>query len=164
MCDACGDNPDFKSEPGTPERIAEIHARTDQLIMDHGHQITGVMSDPMFFYTVGRSVMDHPELLITGNLPEAAAAGILNTLASMENDGLIDILALANGEPAKIDGFDAMLKFQRIDPIEAEMFGATRIAGNDWPSVQVIWPDEDGRWPDNPEFSYGPEAQPVHSL
>lgn len=168
MCDTCSDDPRFASKPGTKERMAELDARTHELILEHGHQITGVMPDDEragFFYTVGRSVFDRPELLLTGNLPPRQGMNILNSIAFMENDGKIVIADLADGKPVRLEGFGCDLRFVRVNAYDCEMFGATNLAADlDIEAYQVIWPDAAGRWPEDSDYAYGPEAQPVHAL
>ena len=164
MCDVCSTSSKWKSAPNTPERHAEVDAQTHQFILKYGHQVTGVISDPCFFYTVGRAVFDKPELLLTGDIESNLAMSILNTIADMENKGQIDIASFADGEPVALDPFDCLLRFVTVNPIECEMFGATNISGPDLTAYQVLWPDAQGRWPDDPDFSYGPSAQPVRAV
>jgi hypothetical protein len=168
MCDNCSNDPKFTSKPGTKERMAELDARTHELILEHGHQITGVIPEegkPGFFYTVGRSVFDRPELLLTGNLPSRQAMNILNSIAFMENEDKIVIADLADGEPVRLEGFGCDLRFVPVNAYECEMFGATRLAADpDIEAYQVIWPDAAGLWPEDEDYAYGPDAQPVHAL
>lgn len=162
MCDQCSDDPKWTTPPGTPEGADELARRTRDLITQFGHQVTGVLGDPAFFYTVGRSVYGHAELLLTGNLPAGQAGDILNSVAALENEGTIDILELAEAaQPTQLPGFDCLLRLQRVDPDACEMYGAIQLSGPDVAAVQVVWPDASGRWPEDPDFSYGPGAQPV---
>lgn len=163
MCDACSTSTKFKSAPGTRERMAELDKRTQDRILEFGQEITGVSADPMFYYTSGRSVFDLPELYLTGNLPYNTAGFMLNHLNRLERDGRIDIASLADGQEHWLDGFGCAFKFVEVDAYECEMFGATNIAGPHVPAYQVIWPDAQGRWPEDPEYAYGAGAQPIHA-
>lgn len=170
MCSVCGNdetNDQYESEPGTPERVEEIRQQQLATIMEVGHQIIGIIdTDPGWFYTVGRAVFDQarPELLLTGNLPQRAAMGILNDLAAQDTEGKIDLVALAEaGVPTRVENFDCDLKFVVVDPDVCEMYQAINLAGgaDKMTAIQVVWPDDEGRWPDNPDFAYGPTAEPV---
>lgn len=174
MCDMCGTSDTegkYQSAPNTPERMAEIQEQEKERILEFGHQINGIEADPMFYYTSGRCVFDRPELLLTGNLPPETASYILNTLGDMDSAKVLDLAALASdslalAEPYDFGGapFGCAFKFIRIDPIRAEMFGATNIGGPFIAAIQILWPDAEGRWPDDPDFAYGSDAQPIHSM
>lgn len=170
MCSVCGNdetNDKYESEPGTPERMEEVRKEQLATIMERGHQIIGIIgTEVAWFYTVGRAAFDQarPELLLTGNLPQQAAMHILNDLADQDAEGKINLIALAEaGVPTRVENFDCDLKFTVVDPDVCEMYQAINIAGgaDNMTAVQVIWPDEEGRWPDDPDFAYGPDAEPV---
>ena len=174
MCAVCGDNPGdegrYTSEAGTPERLKEVVEEQRQAIMDHGHQIIGITDvNPGFFYTVGRAAFDpdRPELLLTGNFSNRAAMNMLNDLANQDTAGKINLVELAaTGVPTRVENFNCDLKFLRVDPTKCEMFQAITIAGGEdkMIAIQVVWPDSEGHWPDDPEFLYGPGAQPVGAI
>lgn len=161
MCDTCSSADGYKSAPGSPERIAEIQERTNERILKYGHEVRYIFpndpeDDHCFAYTIGRSVFDQIELLITGNLPATVMQSILNDIAKEDAEGNLNVahLAATRGE-AKIPNFLVPFRFIWADPVASEMTGATTISGEDIPAIQVLWPDQDGHFPDDPEFNYG---------
>jgi hypothetical protein len=48
----------------------------------------------------------------------------------------------------------------RCDPDASEMYGATRLGGEDLEAYQVVWPDKEGHFPDEPEYD-SRYAQPI---
>lgn len=169
MCDACT-NEGFNSPPDSPERMEELRRRTEQRVLQYGHEVVGVYPGPdddprYFYYTVGRSASRRPELLLTGALPPNAAMIILNDIAAQDRAGKIDLVALADlGQPVEIENFDARLKFIWADPEDAEMFQAINYGGpGGIRAIQVLWPDPQGRFPDNPDFDYT-DTQTLHPL
>lgn len=170
MCDNCTprEGSGWTSEPNTRERFAEIREKQVEDIMRVGHQVVFVYPDAGddgagFFYTAGRCVFEKPELLLTGSLEPQAGQEILNAIAQLEDQGKIDIDNLATGNPCQIEGFDSELRFIACDPERAEMNAALELAGEGpMEAYQVIWPDEYGKWPEDPGFYYGPSAQPLY--
>lgn len=172
MCDMCGSgqNEDtFTSAPGTPERAEELRQRTKERIMEHGHEVRYIYggdgpTDVPFFYSVGRSVFERPEILITGGLEVRQGQMILNRIANLDRQGEIDLVEFANhGQPVRVDPFLCDFKFIWCDPAAAEMTGAQVMANDEYvASVQLIWPDAAGRWPDEEGYEYGPDAQPLY--
>lgn len=153
------------------------------IIRDHGHQIISVFGtedhpEPGFAYTVGRCLRGRPELVITGNLSPAAQGHLLNYLAGLEKfSDSFSLLELADDQPQEVIGLTAPIRLRRVDLRTAKMFAITQLSavdgGPDPVCLQVIWPDPDGNWPDDPEsgYFYGQEAvdgvsliQPVHPV
>lgn len=176
MCDVCSTDTKWKTPPNSDARIKEVNALEEQKVLDHGHQLTGVgASDdtPSFTYTFGRSIIDKPELLMIG-LDPMQMGRVLNGICAQEDEGKIDVLALATDEPVTglLGDGDVPVRLRRINAYDAEMFSATNMGGKDVVAVQVIWPDAHGNWPDGPfhpthpthnwHYGNGFEQQPVH--
>lgn len=168
MCDVCGTSGGdrFKTQPGTPERVAEVEADLRQRAKDEGHQVVGVMGDSTSFcYTVGRILVDRPEMLITGRIDPRVAMVILNRLAALEDEGKVDLITLGTGEPVDVPDFPVKLRFVQCDPEASEMNSSINLAiseGKGLIAYQVIWPDNEGHWPEDLEFEAGP--QPIYAL
>lgn len=125
MCDMCGNDPAWKSEPNTDARREEVKQRTTDTIMKYGHQVTAVTAQNPWFYSVGRAVFGRAELLVTGNIPPGAAGTIINDVARRDLDGEIDIVALADGPAVRLGGdFLCELRFVTVDPVACQMFQA----------------------------------------
>lgn len=150
MCDVCGDSDKYATEPGTPERRAEVDRNTYETVLEHGHQIMGIFGDdegPPFFYTVGRGVFGKPELLLTGPLSNEVAGFILNETCRMIDAGELTLNPTGVTEvPANelLAGFPC--RIQPADPRAGEMFAAINMAP-ELDAYQVVWPDLQGVFP-----------------
>ena len=127
--------------------------------IDHGPGWTviavfGTERDPdavPFAYTVGLTAHDHPELVITG-LPAEVAHWLLNDLAGrVHHDGQ----RLQDGQVLDdvIQGYQARLRAgvasEDLHPgMVRAVYGA--FAGS--VLLQLLWPDNRGRFPDQPGY------------
>lgn len=186
MCDMCGGDPGaqvidhsidhpFELEPDTdldcktcgqhisrhPDKMDYLAKREMEMIIKHGHEVRYIFDhegqDPAFSYSIGRSVRDRPELLITGSLPPVMHQYIVNRVAELD-----DATPFSGGEELEevLDGYPVRLVKVR-DLEEAEMYGVTNNFGTDdtW-ALQILWPDEEGRFPGDPQFTFN---QPVYA-
>lgn len=152
LCSECGEHLSVH-----PDKMEFLAKRQMDVIIEHGHQIMNIFGDedPDFSYTVGRTVKDRPELVITGDLHPDQRATILNEVAAWDDEHPL--------EPGLIqpDGFGVALKIVAVDPSEAEMNIAVANFGDDVVALQVIWPDDQSRFPGDPGYAYGDAFQPV---
>lgn len=168
MCDVCGTSGNehqWKSEPGTPERIKEVAEHTDQIILEHGHQVYGIFDDEgnRFYYSVGRCMFEKAEFLLTGPLPQNVATFVINEAARLVDEGKIVLDPNGMVEvPADelLAGFPC--RIVPCDPRTGEMFQALNLDPQ-LAAFQIIWPDKQGHFPDEPEFD-ARFNQPIHSL
>lgn len=139
-----------------------------ETIIEHGHQVIGVFAPGdetgdeddfvPFSYTVGRSMKDRPELLITGPLPIGMQGVILNDLAAYDDEHLLrpgtDLApnTILRGMPVRIVA---------ADPVAAEMNQALHLFGDDITALQMLWPDKHGRLPGDPGFEIPEGVQPT---
>lgn len=132
-------------------------------ILEYGHTVIGVFPTQdapgvPFAYTVGRTLKQRPELLITGALPMQTMQGILNGAAEVDDDAPLEADTLRKD----ILGNDLLVKVVTVDPRAAEMFAAFREFGEEnVTALQIIWPDKNGRFPFEGGYSLPPEAQTV---
>ncbi|MFY1587050.1 DUF4262 domain-containing protein [Micromonospora sp. WMMD734] len=140
--------------------------RQDQIIETTGWAVTHVLptdDDPgttaPFAYTVGLTAHDYPELIAAG-LPPEIAHSLLNDLARRVYD---KAERFAHGQRISdlIAGYDAII----IDgPPTDELLPAMAINryGRDQIRLQqMVWPDQQGRFPWDDGYNFGPQAQPL---
>ncbi|MBG0568236.1 DUF4262 domain-containing protein [Actinoplanes aureus] len=112
-----------------------------------------------FSYTVGLTAHDHPELLVAG-LPAELAHGLLNDLARRVYD---KAARFSHGELIGdvLVGYDAII----VDgPPNDDLHpgAAFAVYGRDKVRLhQLVWPDEQGRFPWETGYGYPPHAQPL---
>lgn len=151
-----------------PDKMQFLKLRETENIEDHGHQVRyifptqeNVDQDPdarPFWYSVGRSVYGRPELFVSGGLPAELGSYIINTVAERDVDSPIaagDLLDEVLG-----DGFQ--IKVVDVDPEAAEMFAALNVSGPEIAAYQLLWPDPNGVYPDDPEYDYSKMPQPMY--
>lgn len=136
-----------------PEEIIQLF-RDD---MDAGgFNVAALVADETgcdWAYSIGlHHCFDHPELLIVGlNAPIAAA--IIEVLGKDISEGL----RLDGGEPVRLDG-GLRLQVREVDPLwlgRGDWFELGRAVmerwGARWPeTLQLVWSDADGRFPERP--------------
>jgi hypothetical protein len=129
----------------------DIHANIRRNIETHGRCVLSVgcgPDTPPFSYTIGNWIKRLPELLVF-RLAPVDALSVLNDLSQQMigrdttfNDG--DVVSLGGAFPVKIvDANDEA----RTD----YTLGANRFYGHqDYQVLQVLVPDKEGRFPDDP--------------
>lgn len=146
--------------------IDDFLRRQDQIIDTTGWAVTHVLptdDDPdttaPFAYTVGLTAHDYPELIAAG-LPPEVAHSLLNDLARRVYD---KAERFAHGQRISdlIAGYDAII----IDgPPTEELLPAMAINryGRDRIRLQqMVWPDQQGRFPWDDGYNFAPQAQPL---
>jgi hypothetical protein len=140
--------------------------RQAEIIDRVGWAVTYVLPTPQdppttvgFAYTVGLTAHDHPELMIAGLTP-AIAHALLNDLAARMHDNaerfthgqrISDLLA----------GYDAIIT---DGTATADLHPGAAFAryGRDRVRLQqIVWPDQDGRFPWEDGYGYPPHVQPL---
>ena len=133
-----------------------LHARelkviedTSALIAQHGWALIGVFpakgdTGAPFTYTVGLTAQFLPELVVYG-LGQQSAGAVLNAVAA----SMVDKGELKPGD--RVDGILAdgrSLAIIDLDPADAADFGMVHnIYGTLLSDRQVVWPDENGKFP-----------------
>lgn len=147
----------------TPKEFAETITAE---ILDQGHrviQIPGTREDPLMHYawsyTVGRFILHGlPEILVTGCIDHMVQYHMIHHAIAfaesgehrLENGYIFPPDTLLTGYPVNvIDADNTRLGFGR------------RVMGDDFPVVQLVWPDECGNFPGDDGYHYPPEGQPV---
>ena len=130
--------------------INELVEKVEDGIARYGWYVIGVVGDTpgeTFFYTVGLTAAEHPELVVSG-LPQQTAHNILTELAIRVVRHGADI----SGELADvIRGLP--VRIVDVSAADVPTNVAFRIYGEERVSAcQVVWPDPDGRFPWEPEF------------
>lgn len=137
-----------------PDKMLFLQEFETANILANGMQVQYIFGDdgPAFCYSEGRSLFGKPELVVYGSLPPQVLQYMVNRVAEIDPREECELDEVLEGYPVKL------VKVRSVR--EAGMFGAARI-NEDAEAFQILWPDAEGRWPDDPEFSYGPEAQPI---
>jgi Domain of unknown function (DUF4262) len=143
-------------EPGRdPERAAYL-SWVAATVGEHGWAISGRHGDdaaPAWAYSVGLWLSCQvPELVLCG-LPVERAAAIINTiggrLADGEDLGPDDVLDDVCSAPLLLRPVEPSWRATGgLLPISDTFYGMVRP-----PYLQVLWPDEDGRFPGEPGFA-----------
>lgn len=110
------------------------------LVLRNGWAVQGVSGRRPFAYTIGLTDCGLPELLVTG-MREAAAATLLNTVAARVLHQELEAeqpLELAAG---------LVLEVLRVDRPQDHLLTATALYGEQVRALQLVWPDEQGRYP-----------------
>lgn len=159
MCDMCSPGNDrWTTPPGTPERMAEIEAHQRETILNEGHQVMGIFGDPTtgapaFFYTAGRALFGKPELLMVGNLNPKVGQFVLNEACRLIDEGEIVLDKHGTVEvPADTLLANFPCRIAPCDPVASSMTAAVRLVNGNLEAYQVIWPDFNGRFPDDPMY------------
>jgi hypothetical protein len=132
------------------------HAR--QVIAKHGWMVQGVFPTEAvpgvpFAYTIGLSAAGLPELVIAG-LPAENAAVILNAAARTH--------LTRQFQPGEVIGDAAQVPLFVIAAPHAEIQQARNLYGDEVSALQLVWPDENGHYPDEPGWTMPPDAQPLY--
>lgn len=134
------------------------------LIIEHGHAVQYVFTDENsapgdvpFFYSVGRTLKDRPEILVTGRLAQESGMHLVNAACRLDDQGQLHVGEVSLGGNFPVRVIEA-------DPLAAQMFAATSAFGaDDVTALQVIWPDKTGRFPDDHGYVHvGRYRQPLY--
>lgn len=129
----------------------------EEVIRQYGFQDVGVMADyeemtPGFNYTVGLTEMNWPEFIIIGLPNDVAHFLITSIIEKYKKEESVPQIGdlIENLSPYT-------LRLGRVtqENIEEYMCQAVYYYGEKnttFEALQIIWPDESGRYPDNPEF------------
>ena len=140
MCAQC-DNPELTYADYLDTVIAPLVRR-------NGWAVQGVGGRQPFAYTVGLSVCGLPELVVTG-LPDARAARLLNEVARR---GLHDELFSGQRVPTSGPHVHVLAVARPHD----HLLTATALYGKAVRALQLVWPDDQGRYP----WQAGAQSQP----
>ncbi|WP_099023634.1 DUF4262 domain-containing protein [Mycolicibacterium palauense] len=148
MCWQC-DHPD-----GTIEEYLDILRST---IRRHGWAVQFVESERRpFAYTIGLHSRGLPELLITGLQPQTSAR-LLNSMAHQIVDDGIDL------QPAMRIDFQGefLLEVVEVEHPDVHLTFAVALCGEQVSAHQLVWTDDNRRWPWDRGWSHGRRRQPV---
>lgn len=150
------------------ERIGEFLASVAERVREHGWIVQGVVGEEpseTFGYTVGLHAKGLPELWIGTLNPTTQGADVLNDIAAAAVGGLPLEVGLVGRTAA-----DWQMPLRLVGPVDLDDAGVNvakvfaREDSNDEPLqvLQVLWPDADGRFPD--EDGYDHDAFPQRVL
>lgn len=132
-------------------------------IEEHGWMVQAVMGLPdqpdvlSFCYTAGLALKGLPELYLIG-LPIELGGAILNETAQQMVDTTVPV---TNGQVLDLAYSTQFRVHGPIDAGQAEMFLAKRINEGSFVAMQVMWPDTEGRFPDEEGYDMDNYPQQV---
>ena len=125
--------------------IANVIAKHKRIVM----AIPGNKKNPSFFYTIGNQEKNIPELLLLGNFEPDSITAALNALSDLlvERGKPFDEGELINlGGEHSVAVWNTQPKVHHEYTVQAGQF----YGNEDYEVQQVVIPDKNGRWPDNP--------------
>lgn len=150
-------------EGPTRRQLDDYLERVAEIIEKHGWFLQGVFPragewGPVFVYTIGLTEFDHPEIIVFG-LGYEIAPRILNDLGERVRGGE----KFETGKPYDDILADYSCVFIEVaNPDTAEEITQARnIYGPDIAALQLVWPDQDGRFPGEEGYSVDPRTQPL---
>ncbi|MBC9006800.1 DUF4262 domain-containing protein [Micromonospora aurantiaca (nom. illeg.)] len=146
--------------------IDEFLRRQERIIDTMGWAVTyvlptddGTVTTAPFAYTVGLTAHDYPEL-ITAGLPPEVAHSLLNDLARRVYD---TAERFTHGQRLSdvIAGYDAIIidgppTDELLPGLAISRYGRDRIR-----LQQMVWPDQQGRFPWDDGYGFDPRTQPL---
>ncbi len=147
--------------PGATWQDYLAHLR--ELLATHCWVVQGVQRERRrapYAYTVGLAAHDRPELVVTG-LPYDRAAGLLNSLAGQVIDGGPpqpgELVPLPGGQRA----VGPLAEVVRVAEPGVHLAVAAALNGPAFSALQLVYADEQGRWPWDAGFRGGLGGEPV---
>lgn len=137
----------------------EIRERTFSHMLDHGFSIQYIAGDKdraTRAYTVGRTLRNRPEFLVVGPFPLELASEILTRACALDDATPIELGDIRDGILLSHN-----CKAIEADPKAALMNGALAEFG-EITALQLLWPDDEGRFPDNVRYAHPATSQPMY--
>lgn len=138
--------------------------RIREIIESHGQYLQQVFADPeegpSFAYTVGNTGRALPEFIVVGDDGEALGPA-LDRLGQQQRDGTRRFSA---GDIVTLEGYNVPFRLGATCDFARSYFAglvARYYGRSDFDLLQVIWPDQQGRFPDEPGCSHYREVQPL---
>jgi Domain of unknown function (DUF4262) len=134
----------------------------------YGHATIGV-ADARLHFTAGMTEANLPEFFVTGNVPDAYAGGLFAAVSKefLTTKGRTALGIRGDLMPFPIDLRLIATPLERRLPVEGGSYAdMMRWLDWHWPGrvcvVQIIWPDDSGRLPDEAGFDAARCRQTVH--
>ncbi|MGI6797038.1 DUF4262 domain-containing protein [Gordonia sihwensis] len=129
------------------------------LIAEGRWSVTGVLGDaanPPLTYTTGLTAHGRPELVMTGLPPDLAGILLDHAARAVVAD---PGFGPGSDVPARLR---RPVRFRAIDVIDAGALRLTRVVyGARFDAIQLVWPDDDGRYPWQSGYSIPARVQPL---
>ena len=129
-----------------------------ELLEQHCWIVQGVQRErrrPPYAYTVGLAGHDQPELVVTG-MPYDRAVGLLNSVAEQVTQAGApwpgEVLPLRDGPRVEV---------VRVTEPAVHLAVAAALNGPAFTALQLVYADDQGRWPWSAGFRGGQGGQPV---
>ncbi|QIR16641.1 DUF4262 domain-containing protein [Shewanella aestuarii] len=133
---------------------SEFHLDMLKKIQDKGFVTIGIQPEEdnfPFVYTVGLADKGMPDLIVVGNMSQSLMSTIIIKVAKLfeENGPTVGIIEGLIKVPLKIVSVDPEIVADKM--LVTDAYNAYKAHDNYF--VQILWPDEEGRFPDNVNFS-----------
>jgi hypothetical protein len=143
------------------ERVKAFNQNLEAIIARVGWAVLYIFDSenegrPPFAYTVGLAARHLPELLTIG-LPRDAAHPLLNALARDLMAG--HQLPLNTPVIGYVPGYPLLLRLASAKAA-VHYAKAVEVRYDDYQVLQVVWPDDQGRFPGQPGCTIPPDQQP----
>jgi hypothetical protein len=144
-------------------------AHLRELLAAHCWVVQGVQRERRrapYAYTVGLAAHDRPELVVTG-LPYDRAADLLNSWAGQVVDSGPpqpgELVPLPGGERSgqRLTGSPPVAEVVRVAEPGVHLAVAAAINGPGFSALQLVYADDQGRWPWDAGFRGGLGGEPV---
>lgn len=149
------------------QRISALEEDTMHNVLEYGHQVIGVFDndDPAGYlsYSVGRCVLERPELITTGPLPPRVSQFMINEAGRLDQEtpGMVED-GFSFAPDTLIQGYPV-----RVVEVDPEMYPLNSLWSmfgkrSNITVLQLVWPDMEGNFPDDQKYAGPP--QPLHPL
>jgi hypothetical protein len=126
-------------------RMSNYLGRTKRIIEDHGWAVQAVFplteDDEWLIYSVGLAARGLPEFAVVG-LPQDIGHSVINRIAEWAIQNGVPPL----GEEWGTEEFDVSIPLFLIPRSDLEV-NVARFFEPEAAVVQILWPDQNGRWP-----------------
>jgi hypothetical protein len=159
-----------------PKRKQMLHLRIDELVANRDKMIISVGGDQnanAFFYSIGMTSMGLPELIISGNANPVIQHAMIEMVAEMYRAKGVslgihdDLLASKDGRNLRMALVEVDCSNQTVrDEYIAQAISYYEAKNHSGPIrlVQLVWPDKQGRLPDEPGYDMASKQDILPSL
>lgn len=130
----------------TDDDLTDFDKKVLPTLEEWGWYVISVADKPVFSYSVGLfEHFKHPEIILFG-LDSNTSHGLINDAGKRVREGYKYATGCRYGELLK----DYDCEFRHVDPARYEgylNYALHYYRGSAFPAIQLIWPDEQGRFP-----------------
>ena len=117
------------------------------------HIVIGVADNPPFAYSVGLWNNNLPELIVQGMTGRQAMQTINLVAAWMEHENIVPEDGSIHDDPFTLPTKFIRVSERVIDDMMRKTSQAERAISRYPYALQIVWPDREGRFPDDPHYA-----------